>query len=37
MIKYVTLIKKILMLPVEYIFMMNFLSIQGVIDSMIGL
>ena len=37
MIKYVTLIKKILMLPVEYIFMMDFLPIQGVIGSMEGL
>ena len=37
MIKYATRIKKILMLQVEYIFMMNFQSIQGVKDIMDGL
>ena len=37
MIKYAAWIKKILMLQVEYIYMMNFQSIQGVIGSMDGL
>ena len=37
MIKYAAWIKKILVLQVEYIYMVNLQSIQGVIGSMEGL